>query len=71
MRIDYIDDCKGVLIANINDTINTIPYFDNKDLLRLVNSCKDYEIQIVDFEKKCTYIIMDDKDLERVRRDYK
>ena len=70
MKISYGEDVKGVLIADINGTINTLPYFDNKDLLRLVNSIKNYEMQIVDFEKKSTYIILSEEDLERIRDDY-
>lgn len=70
MKIDYNKDCKGVLIADINGTINTLPYFDNKDLLRLIKSCGEHDIQIVDFEKRCTYIIIDNEDLERVKKDY-
>ena len=70
MKIDYVDDCKGVLIVDVNGTINTIPYFDNKDLLRLVNSVKKFDMQIVDFNKKCTYVVYDEISLERVRSDY-
>ena len=70
MRIDYTDNVKGVVIADINGTINTMPYFDNKDLLRLLKSCGSFDTQIVDFEKKCTYLILNREDLDRVERDY-
>lgn len=70
MRLDYKKE-KGVFLADVNGTFNTLPYKDNKDLWRIVDSCYKVanNITIVDFENKSVYIIMDDKDYEEVRSD--
>lgn len=70
MRIDYTSDTNGIIIVDINGTVNTLPYFNGKDLLRLIKSCGANDIQIVDFNKRCTYVIMDDEDFDRVESDY-
>lgn len=69
MRIDY-KNYKGIIISDINGTVNTLPYTDKKDLIRLIKSCGDNDIQIVDFEKKCTYLILDKEDFDRFESDY-
>ena len=74
MKIDY-KNYKGVLLVDVNGTHNTLPYSNNNDLFRLMNSCfnknKTNDIQIIDFENKSTYLIMDNEDLENVRSDLK
>lgn len=70
MKIEY-KNYKGVLLVDVNGTHNTLPYSNNNDLLRLIDSCfsktKLNDIQVIDFKDKSTYLIMDNEDLENVR----
>lgn len=70
MKIDY-KNYKGVLLVAVNETNNTLPYSNNEDLIKLLNNCYSKnrlnDIQIIDFVDKCTYLVMDNEDLENVR----
>lgn len=72
IKTDYKNN-KGVYIVMVGDTQNTLPYKDNKELIKqldiIINKQNLSDIGVFDFEDRTIYYINDNEELEELKKE--